>query len=113
MVPSVVVAEKLGATSPSRNAIMVLSSFCPTFLILLTSCDPRGPHSILTHSVIKVFSRLPKDKLVALHCKSGGRSGPATESLQSQGYVSVGLPMSGCVGILPVNGFGEDAGCLG
>src|SRR5450432_2215436 len=35
------------------------------------------------------FQELPKDKLVVLHCKSGGRSGRALKFLQSQGYSKV------------------------
>ncbi|MGO9244209.1 MAG: molybdopterin-synthase adenylyltransferase MoeB [Verrucomicrobiia bacterium] len=32
------------------------------------------------------FQELPKDKLLVLHCKSGGRSGRALKFLRSQGY---------------------------
>ena len=32
------------------------------------------------------FQELPKDKLIVLHCKSGGRSGRALKFLRSQGY---------------------------
>jgi adenylyltransferase/sulfurtransferase len=32
------------------------------------------------------FQELPKDKLIVLHCKSGGRSGRALKFLRAQGY---------------------------
>ena len=35
------------------------------------------------------FKELPKDKFIAVHCKSGGRSARAVKFLKSQGYTKV------------------------
>jgi sulfur-carrier protein adenylyltransferase/sulfurtransferase len=49
-------------------------------------CKIEGTQSIPLPDLPQRFKELPKDKLIVLHCKMGGRSSRALKFLRSQGY---------------------------
>jgi len=49
-------------------------------------CTIEGSVKLPLPDLPQRYQELPKDKLIVLHCKSGGRSGRALKFLRSQGY---------------------------
>ena len=49
-------------------------------------CEITGSVKIPLPDLPQRFAELPKDKLIVLHCKLGGRSAKALQFLRSQGY---------------------------
>ena len=52
-------------------------------------CEITGSVKIPLPELPQRFQELPKDKLIVLHCKMGGRSARALKFLRDQGYTNL------------------------